>query len=171
MRQIVVLLALWVAQGAFSAELEDDDFIARRWREGEVVMPPAPVEASLREFEAGVSSSNRFYVDLASLSILSEGVVRYVLVVQSANGVRSVSFEGMRCETREQRIYALGRADGSWVKSRNSEWRRIRESAINRQHAALFLEYFCPDGVIVRDVEAIRALFRRGGHSLNRSLY
>lgn len=40
----------------------------------------------------------------------SDGIVRYVLVARSSAGTESVSFEGMRCATREVRIYAAQRA-------------------------------------------------------------
>ncbi len=172
-RSLVVLacvLAFSSSQG-LGDELEEDDFIAKKWRDSEFALPAPPIEASLAEFQAGVASTNRFFVDLSSLAITAEGVVRYVLLVESSSGVRTVSYEGIRCESRERRIYALGRSDGSWVKARNTEWARIRETAINRQHAVLYLQYFCPDGIIVPNAETARALFKRGGHSPYNSLY
>ena len=70
----------------------------------------------------------------------------------------------MRCEAREYRIYASGRLDGSWSKARKNEWVRIQEAYANRQHAALFLDYFCPVGVIVHDAAEARSSLVRGGH-------
>ena len=156
---------------SLSDELEEDDFIAKKWRDSEFSLPAPPVEGGLAEFQAGVNSTNRFFVDLSSLVVTAEGVVRYVLVVDSSAGVRTVSYEGIRCESRERRIYALGRPDGTWVKARNADWTRIRETAINRQHAVLYLQYFCPDGIIVPNADTARTLFKRGGYSPYNSLY
>ena len=97
-----------------------------------------------------------------------DGVVRYVMVVLSPQGGRNVTYEGMRCESRERRGYASGRLDGSWSKARKNEWVRIQDAAANRQHAALFLEYFCPFGIIVRDADVARKALVQGIHPDNR---
>jgi hypothetical protein len=96
-------------------------------------------------------------------------VVRYVLVVQAAGGARNVSFEGMRCETRERRVYASGRPDGSWSRSRNQDWQRIRDVPANRQHTALYYDYFCPGGSVVASIAAALEAFRRGGQPVIKS--
>ncbi|MCL2345947.1 MAG: CNP1-like family protein, partial [Desulfobulbus sp.] len=78
-------------------------------------------------------------------------------------GARNVTYEGMRCQTREWRVYASGRADGSWSKARRAEWLPIRDEAVNRYHAALFLDYFCVGGNIVDDADTARKALRRAG--------
>jgi len=85
-------------------------------------------------------------------------------VVQTQGGARNVTYEGLRCETKERRLYASGRPDGTWARSRNDEWRRIQNMATNRHHAALIFDYFCPSGAIVRDVAEARDALLRGGH-------
>ncbi len=145
----------------------DDDYDAKTWQEIELVLPAAPEAKSMHSFYVSAAASNSFSVDLSSLSVGEDGVVRYVLLVETPGGARNVTFEGMRCETRERRIYASGRRDGAWSKSRNNAWERIRDIAPNRQHAALFLDYFCPGGVIVRDVAEARDALKRGGHPTN----
>ena len=152
-----------LCSGCLAADF-DEDYDTKAWQEIAIVLPPAPADKNLKEFFVSAASPNRYAIDLSSFSIGSDGVARYVLVVLAAGGARSVSFEGIRCETRERRIYATGRLDGTWSRSRNNEWARIRDIAPARQHAALFLDYFCPDGVIVRDADEARTAFLRGGH-------
>lgn len=158
-RTLVAALAVLVCNGV-SADVEDD-YIRQSWREGEVAFPAPPVDSSLREFYVSAVAENRFFVDMSTLGVGADGVVRYVLVVLTQGGARNVSFEGMRCETREWRIYASGRADGSWSKARSENWSPVREAAVNRHRAVLFLDYFCPGGVIVRNVGELRNAFRR----------
>lgn len=150
-------------QGVAWAEFEED-YETKRWQEMEVQLPAAPREESLQSFYVSAATDNKFFIDLSSVSVGSDGVVRYVLVVATPGGARNVSFEGIRCLTKERRIYASGRADGSWSKSRNNEWVRILEAAANRTHAALYIEHFCPGGIIVRDAPEARDALRRGGH-------
>ena len=79
-----------------------------------------------------------FSFDGSTLSIGRDGVVRYVLVIEAAGAGKKRHFEGLRCQTRERRLYASGRLDGTWSRSRNDEWKRLQSLAANRHHAALY---------------------------------
>ena len=140
---------------------EDED--KKTWQEVEVAFPPPPREESLLRFYVSAVADNVFQIDTGSLSVGADGVVRYVLVVGTPGGVRNVSFEGLRCETRERRLYALGRADGGWSKARSKQWVLVENKVVNRHHAALITEYFCPDGIAVRSAEEAVAALRAGG--------
>lgn len=163
-------LALLALLGAsFQARADfDEEYETRQWHEIEFELPPAPQSANLLPFYVSATTTNRFFVDGSTLTVGSDGVVRFVLVVLSSEGGRNVTFEGMRCETRERRIYASGRADGAWSKSRRDEWVRIQDAHANRHHVALFIDYFCPDGMIVRSADDARQALVRGGHTDNR---
>lgn len=133
------------------------------WREGEHVLPPPPSESTLRQFHVSAASPNRFFLDESSLAVGEDQVVRYVLVIRTAGGAENVSFEGIRCESGERRIYALGRADGEWVPARRSEWERISADQYNRPRAALAFDYFCDGPTAPRSKdEALRRLRESG---------
>lgn len=149
---------------------EDEDGLAKTWQEIALEMPPPPQAGNLLPFYVSASTENRFFVDGSTLTVGADGVVRFVLVVQAAGGARNVSYEGMRCETRERRVYASGRPDGAWSRSRNEAWQRIRDVPSNRYHATLYFDYFCPGGNIVRDADEARDALRRGGHPANQRL-
>lgn len=161
LKTCLAAVGLLVLPAASAVAGFDDDYEAKQWEEVEVQLPGPPVEQSLAAFYVSAASDNRFFIDPASISVGGDGVVRYTLVVVTPGGARNVSFEGMRCETREKRLYAFGRPDGSWSKSRNSQWERVREATTNRHHAALFQEYFCPDGIAVRSADEAKAALRR----------
>lgn len=167
LRQFAVLLgALALCGGAF-ADFEED-YEKKQWQELEVQLPAAPRQETLQPFYVSAATDNQFLIDMATLTVGVDGVIRYVLLVLTPDGGRNVTFEGMRCESRERRIYASGRRDGTWSKSRINEWSRIQDVYANRQHAALFLEYFCPNGVIVRDLAEAKDALKRGGHPDNK---
>ena len=159
-----VFLALAIGVQVCSADEPEEEEFGRKWAEGAIEIPPAPQADNLVAFYVSAATDNRFFIDTSTVSVSPDGVVRYVLVIETADGVRSVSFEGMRCETRERRIYASGRPDGTWSRSKIAEWRRIRDAGSNRYHMALFAEYFCPEGVMVRSADEARDALRRGGH-------
>ncbi|MCL2523164.1 MAG: CNP1-like family protein [Betaproteobacteria bacterium] len=155
------LICVLTAIPAQAADGEaDDDYLPKSWKEIETQLPPAPLEHNLQAIYLNEVAQNKFFIDSENLRIDADGVVRYVLVVLTPGGARNVTYEGMRCETRQWRIYASGRADGAWSKARRAEWQPIHDEAINRYHAALFLDYFCIGGVIADNVEAARKALR-----------
>ncbi len=164
---MALVASLSLCAGAYAAAGDEDD-LPKGWQEDAVTLPPSPAESAWMPFFVSAATENRFFVDGSSLSVGNDGVVRYALKVQTAGGARNVSYEGMRCDTREWRLYATGRLDGSWSPSRVKTWQRIQDVPQNRQHAALFLEYFCPDGIVVRSADEARDALRRGGHPATR---
>jgi hypothetical protein len=117
------------------------------FREADIAPPPYPVDASLIEFTVSGRTRNRFYVDGPSLSVGPDKVIRFVLVVRSPSKASNVSFSAVRCDTREWKDYAYGRADKTWNVDENAQWRRIRASAFNNHQYTLLSEYFCYGGV------------------------
>lgn len=129
-------------------------------------LPAFPRQENLIEFYVSAAASNRFYIDATSLSVGTDGVVRYALVVKTAGGATNISFEGIRCSSGEYQILATGHSDGTWAQTRADAWRPIENKPINRHHAALNRDFFCPDGLPVADVAAGVDALRRGKRSL-----
>lgn len=126
-------------------ESEDDKKV---WAEDKVTLPAAPDMDKLIPFEVSVSNTNRFLVDPASVSVGKDGVVRFTVVIESSGGARTVNFEGLRCSTRERRLYAFGQPDGTWIESKGSSWillHKQQHKMINAYPAVLAYEYFCLD--------------------------
>lgn len=157
----IAIMLICVAP-TFAADF-DEEYDVKAWTEVAVNLPTSPRQIDLVAFYVSAATDNLFYVDSSSISVGADGVVRYVLVIQAGGGARNVSYEGIRCLTREHRIYASGRRDGSWSKSRNNEWTKIQEVYANRYNAALFQDYFCPSGTIVRNADEALAALRSGG--------
>jgi hypothetical protein len=153
-RQILLGLSLLaMAQVPLAQQLEynknfkdDDD---KPWEEMQAQLPPAPKEENLLPFYVGPTATQKFFIDAKSLAIGTDGVVRYTLVAVSQGGAKNISFEGIRCASFEKKIYALGRDDGSWSPSRRNQWEPVVRSKVNRQHAALTMDYFCSNLTIM----------------------
>jgi hypothetical protein len=132
----------------------------RRGPEVEVQLPPFPQTEHLIPFVVSATTDNKFLIDSDSLTFVSGGLVRYTLVIISPSGAQNVSYEGMNCATGERRLYALGRPDQTWSRARSDQWIRVRENTLNRHHAELFTNYFCPLGIAVRDADEVRQALR-----------
>lgn len=137
------------------------------WQEQRDVDPPAfPRPENLREFYVSAVATNKYFIDASTLAVGTDGVVRYVLVVKTAGGATNVSFEGINCKERSWRHYAAGHGDGTWMPSRaiRNEWRPIENKPVNRHHAALSRDFFCPVGTAIRTADEGRNALRLGKH-------
>jgi hypothetical protein len=143
---------------------DNDDPDAPKWTEDEAVLPAFPQEGNLREFYVSAVTNNKFFIDASTLSVGKDRVVRYVLVIRTSGGAVNTTFEGMHCDSGEYRIYASGHRDGTWAKARLSEWRPIENKPVNRHHAALSRDLFCPIGTAILTPEEGREALRLGKH-------
>ena len=122
----------------------DLDQEKKSWQELQMQIPAYPKPENLLKFYAGAATPHSYFVDTASLSVGDDGVVRYTLLIKTSGGATNVSFEGIRCEGRELKIYAFGRPNGEWSRARDSQWKRIEAREVNDYHRLLHGDYFCP---------------------------
>lgn len=140
------------AQSRFEEDFDDRE---KSWQEIAIQLPAAPKQENLLEFYVGPIATQTFAIDAKSLSVGNDGVVRYTLVSRSAAGAENVSYEGIRCESFEKKLYAFGQKDGRWTRSRRDRWEPITGTIANRQHAALMQDYFCVHKTIEGNAEQI----------------
>lgn len=146
-------------------DYEDSEEGGKTWQEFKATMPPAPDPDKLIPFEVSVANANRFYIDPVSVSVGKDGVVRYTVVIEAAGGARTVNYEGLRCETRERRLYAFGQPDGTWIENQGAGWAAVHKQQHkmhNGYQAVLFDEYFCVDRIPVTSPDAATDALRRG---------
>ena len=147
----------------FEADFEND---TKAWREIVAQIPAYPKPENLVRIPTGTATSHQFFVDAGSLALGEDGVMRYTVVTKTAGGATNVTFEGIRCETRERKVYALGHSDGSWARSRNAEWQRILLRDLTPYSHTLYHQFFCNERTRPTPVRiALDAL--RQGRGLN----
>lgn len=159
-RRLALFTAACVTYSAFAAvecdtrkyyecyDYQESEEDKKVWQEEKYKLPAAPETNTLIPFEVNVSNANQFFVDPASVSVGNDGVVRFTVVIESSGGARTVNYEGLRCKTRERRLYAFGQKDGSWVESQGSSWilmQKQQHKMHNAYPAVLAYEYFCLD--------------------------
>lgn len=139
----------------------------RDWEAIQSNLPAYPQPENLLEFDSGPATSLRYFIDAKSISVDEKRVIRYSIVIQSQQGANNVSYEGLRCETRERKRYATGNNDiRSWVRANTSEWQPLEAVAQLRAQRELAKYYFCPRGLVVGSpAEAVRAL-KAGVHPM-----
>lgn len=158
-KPLMFLLCLPLLAHAEWGEFEYDFEQDKPWVEVAAQLPAFPKTENLLAFVVSSATPHHYFIDAASISVGTDNVVRFTVVIEAAGGAKSVSFEGLRCGSGESRLYAYGHADGTWSKARNAGWGAIKFHSLLSYQKALYEDYFCRDDLPVRNVqEAVRNL-------------
>lgn len=132
--------------------------------ESDAPPPTPPRPEDLVRYDPGRPGSMTYYIDAKSLSISPEGIIRYTNVAKGEGAAQNVTYEGIRCDTREKKTYAYGRADGTWNVVRDPQWSPIRTQNVEGYRYALYQDYFCPSRGAIRTVAEGLDSLRRPAH-------
>jgi hypothetical protein len=157
MRLSVFVLPLVLGACAAHAQLVTAD---PDWREVEAPPPPALKLDGLIPLEMP-RSALRFGVDPASVSLGSDGIIRYVVVATSATGAVNGLYEGLRCNTGEFKVYARHNSGSGWMVVKDSLWRPLHDAQTSSHSLLIARTGACIGGgpnrsalQIVRDLRA-----------------
>lgn len=160
----LVLAALISLPAQAGREVLNPDFVedeTKPWEEIAASLPAYPKAENLLVFSVSSATANVFMIDAASLSVGSDDVIRYTVVIDSPRGARTVNYEGMRCDPAEYKIYGFGQAGGKWTENKRGAWQPYKLRSLLSYHKALFEDHFCPDWIRIRDAkEGVRNLKR-----------
>jgi hypothetical protein len=131
-----VMVCSMVAQAAMP-ELDPD------WKEAEAPTPPSFSSTQLLPVEMPNYVSLTFGVDPATLTITSDGIVRYVMVAVNASGSVNAMFEGIRCATGEVKTYARSNATRVWTNVKDPQWRNLTDNLPSKHALALARQGAC----------------------------
>lgn len=168
LRRILALALAGACAAAAAQNIPADPSVD--WKEAEAP-PPPPVRTSGLIAVDVRGSGLRFGVDPKSITVGTDGVVRYVVVATSSSGTVNAMYEGLRCSSGEVKVYARHNPDSGWVATRESEWVTVFQSASARHSLAIARGGACqehaPNGPaqqIARDLAApMDSRYQRGG--------
>jgi hypothetical protein len=139
---------------------DDPDAKEKENQEIDWQLPAPPVAGNLLPFYVSHTTRQSFAIDAMSLTVDTDGIIRYTIIGTSAGGAKNISYEGIRCHSFEKRLYATGNADGTWTRARSSEWLPIAVTGTNLQHAELAQNYLCSGGTIAGKAKQILQTLR-----------
>jgi hypothetical protein len=166
--RLLLLTALFAAiyplhakRDAYETEKEYFDFDeskVEKWKESGISLPPYPRDENLLAVPLLVTDTLKIYIDRASLSRGPDRVARFSLVVESPSGARSVFYDGLRCETREYKTYAIGSPEQAFTPVKHAAWRPIPRPAANAFRYQLYQHYICDAHASPRTPEDVARL-------------
>ena len=148
-RTVCAAALLCLAALPCAAADDENAFQEAAWQ-----LPAAPQDADLLPFYTSLTGL-KFSVDAKSLTVDKDGVARYTMVAVSRSGAKNVSYEGLRCETMEHKLYAVGSTDGSWIKARDPQWQPVTTQGAIVQYATLAKDFVCKGNRTPAKLEAI----------------
>ncbi len=144
------------------AQLLGRIFDEEEWTEQQARLPAFPKPESLVLVPMESVRTFEFRIDISSVDVGEDGVIRYAIVARSPNGGENVSFEGIRCNTAERKLYAIGRSSKSWGQAKNAQWLSYRGAGRGYQTELAF-RFFCINTLTVRNSAEAVANLKRGG--------
>lgn len=129
-KQFLAALAALAACASF-AQLLGNPVMDPDWREADAPPPPPLRTERLIPLEIP-STSMRFGIDPASVSVGEDGIVRYVVIARSPSGVVNANYEAVHCQLAQVKVYARHNPDSGWVKARDPQWQPIHSTANSR---------------------------------------
>lgn len=86
-------------------------------------------------------------IDPDTITVGTDRVVRYVVVMTNSGGSTMASYEGIRCDSREVKTYARQNSSGQWSPVREPVWQNLN-ATMPSHHAQIFARQgACQDGV------------------------
>lgn len=129
------------------------------WKETEVPAPPKFDPKRRIAIDMPRYVSMEFGFDPATLSITSDGVVRYVMLAVNPSGTVTAFYEGIRCATGEVKSYARANAEGVWTLVKEPQWRRLNDGQPSKHALALAMQGACEDNAPARsEADVVRKI-------------
>ncbi len=159
----MVVHAAHAKRDLFGNEVPESDFDesqAEQWKESKTTIPSYPNDADLVAVSGNDGDTLKIYLDRKSISRAPDRVARFTLVVQSNSGARSVFYDGLRCETRQYKTYAIGTGDRTFMPVTNPQWRDIPRPEINAFRYRLYSRFVCDENSSARTPDEIVRLLK-----------
>lgn len=101
------------------------------WKENEAPPPPALNLKALVPFEVSTVSNLTWALDPTGVTIVGDGLVRYVVVARSPSGVFNALYEVINCSKAELKTYAriVGKESDAetkkWIAVQEPQWKSM----------------------------------------------
>ena len=151
---LVVVLAIAqnvMAQPGSEREASERRFLSdpeEKWSEsGQIKYPEVPREANLVRLDSElIQGRYDYFIDRASVTMGSDQVLRYTVVIEPPNGARNVFYEGIRCATSEFKTYAYATGTGKFRSLAAQVWRKLESTGPYDYRRLLAERYVCDSG-------------------------
>lgn len=138
------------------------------WKESESVLPVAPSAENLTVLVSDrFQDEYEYVIDRNSVSLQSDKVFRYTVVIRTPTGISNGFYEGIHCKTRQFKTYGILTQSG-FLTTTNITWQPIPLSGLAIHRAVLLDEFVCTGHSRPADLETINARLDESGKANER---
>lgn len=177
-RPAAAVLALLLAGGLVPAQAVDENVYPQHeyvepdeddeWQELETRLPAFPDSGQFRALPSQLPNTRlEIQLDPDAIQVGEDGVIRYLLRIQSPSGAGNLFYEGLRCATGEYKSYAYATSGDAWQRVRGTAWQALNSGGTARYRRFLYQYYFCEPGVGRLSQDEIRKRVRYGAPRLH----
>ncbi len=161
LKKAVFSALLILLPGIAIVQAKDDDvlgdglgdqfgFVPRKsWDEATIPIPDLPAESDLLRVKIFEMPHYKYYIDAKSLHVSAgDNVARYLMIVEPPSGLRNMFYEGIRCDTREYKIYASSLWGQPLSPIRGPQWYKIADKGLTVYRYDLFKYFLCSNSII-----------------------
>ena len=159
---LTLLFGLSLAAPCFAQLLATDP----DWKESDAPQPPALNLKGLVPFDITTISNLTWALDPAAVTIVGDGLVRYVVVARSQSGVLNALYEVINCSNGELKTYARiiakesDAASKAWGIVKEPQWKSMYD--VQSKHAlALAKQGVCTGNTAAQNVNQIVTSLKR----------
>lgn len=128
------------------AEIAEPEQDEKSWQETAINLPPFPRAQDLLPIrgDAGDPGYN-YYIDVNSVTLTPDEVLRYTIIIQSPGGASNIVYEGIRCATSEIRTLAYGTREGRFKRMPEADWTYVHTQGPLGYRTNLVELYVCDE--------------------------
>ena len=133
-----------------------------KWKESKLKLPPLPSDDDLVALDSdAIGGGYDYFIDLKTISLGPDKVLRYIIVLQAKSGARNVFYEGIRCATWEVKTYAYAATDGEFKPVADSPWKYLYSRGHFAYRHFLANNYVCDANGWPIDEQQVRERFAK----------
>ena len=116
------------------------------WQDEQLPLPPFPRAQDLLPVRADAADPGyNYYIDVNSVSLGADEVLRYTVIIQSPRGASNIIYEGIRCATNEIKTLAYGTRGGDFEPIPNPQWTYVYTQGALGYRTTLMERYVCDE--------------------------
>lgn len=116
----------------------------KAWTEDRVSLPPFPRARDLLPLRIDSADPDyRYFIDVNSVTLTSDEVVRYTVIIQAPSGSSNIIYEGIRCATDEVKTFAYGTRDGRFRLMQDPRWIYVHTPGAFAYRTTMVETYVC----------------------------
>lgn len=138
------------------AEIAEPEDAEKPWQETLTTLPAFPRAQDLLPIRGHDGDPDyRYYIDVNSVSLTPDEVLRYTVVIQSPQGASNIFHEGIRCATDEIKALAYGTRDGHFVRMADPQWTYVYARGALGYRTTLMEFYVCDKDGWAMDADSV----------------